>query len=159
MNLIKFTVVAIALLSATISVNAQFAYNAEENGNNESSKIIYRVDKSGKYLFRHLKYNFVYDEQNRPVEKEALKWNDDKQKWEPYYRLYYQYNSAEMGCNVEYARWDGRTNSYSDSLEKAEYLSVNGKLLSYQSYKRDERTKDWNLVLNHEVMGIFASLK
>ncbi len=143
-----FTIAAVAVISLfdTVSANNNFVYNTDETGN-ESTKYVYRLDDSGKYLTNHLQYNFTYDEQGRILTKQAYSWNTGKQLWEPYYQMYYRYNNLSQGYTVEYARWDAKTESYSAGMEKATYgMDDANQLVCYQGYKWDKQTQEWNIV-------------
>ena len=48
------------------------------------SKVIYRLDGS---LYRHMKYDFTYDDQKRISSKEAFKWDSSSEKWIPYFKI------------------------------------------------------------------------
>ena len=71
-------IVLVAMVFAGISnatVKAQnnnFITNEETVGDLVVSKVIYRLDGS---LYRHMKYDFTYDDQKRMATKEAFKWD------------------------------------------------------------------------------------
>ena len=55
-----------------------FITNEETVGDLVVSKVIYRLDGS---LYRHMKYDFTYDDQKRVTAKEAFKWDSSTEKW------------------------------------------------------------------------------
>ena len=77
-------IVLVAMVFAGISnatVKAQnnnFITNEETVGDLVVSKVIYRLDGS---LYRHMKYDFTYDDQKRMATKEAFKWDASTDKW------------------------------------------------------------------------------
>ena len=58
-----------------------FITNEEKVDDLVVSKVIYRLDGS---LYRHMKYDFTYDDQKRVTAKEAFKWDSSTEKWIPY---------------------------------------------------------------------------
>lgn len=83
-------IVLVAMVFAGISnatVKAQnnnFITNEETVGDLVVSKVIYRLDGS---LYRHMKYDFTYDDQKRMATKEAFKWDASTDKWLPYFKI------------------------------------------------------------------------
>ena len=77
-------IVLVAMVFAGIAnatVKAQgnnFITNEETVGDLVVSKVIYRLDGS---LYRHMKYDFTYDDQKRISSKEAFKWDASIEKW------------------------------------------------------------------------------
>lgn len=71
-------IVLVAMVFAGIAnttVKAQgnnFITNEEKVDDLVVSKVIYRLDGS---LYRHMKYDFTYDDQKRMSSKEAFKWD------------------------------------------------------------------------------------
>ena len=80
------------------------------------SKIIYRMDGA---LYKHMKYDFTYDTQNRMTSKEALKWDGVAEKWAPYFKMSYTYTDNQI--ILEYARWSDKSKAYNESVEKSIY--------------------------------------
>ena len=77
-----------------------FITNEEKVDDLVVSKVIYRLDGS---LYRHMKYDFTYDDQKRVTAKEAFKWDSSTEKWIPYFKIDYTYSSNEI--TLVYARW------------------------------------------------------
>ena len=61
-----------------------FITNEEKVDDLVVSKVIYRLDGS---LYRHMKYDFTYDDQKRVAAKEAFKWDSSTEKWIPYFKI------------------------------------------------------------------------
>ena len=74
--------VVFALTSVVNAVSGNnvkdFAYNSEKQESGVETQTVYKV-KEGKYLERHLQYNYTHDEKGRVSAKEILKWNTRKQ--------------------------------------------------------------------------------
>ena len=70
-----------------------FITNEEKVDDLVVSKVIYRLDGS---LYRHMKYDFTYDDQKRVAAKEAFKWDSSTEKWIPYFKIDYTYSSNEI---------------------------------------------------------------
>lgn len=92
-------IVLVAMVFAGIAnaeVKAQennFITNEEKVGDLVASKVIYKLDGS---LYRHMKYDFTYDDQKRMATKEAFKWNAVSEKRIPYFKIDYTYSSNEI---------------------------------------------------------------
>ena len=92
-------IVLVAMVFAGIAnttVKAQgnnFITNEEKVDDLVVSKVIYRLDGS---LYRHMKYDFTYDDQKRMSSKEAFKWDASTEKWIPYFKIDYTLNSATL---------------------------------------------------------------
>ena len=121
-----------AVVNAVSGNNVKdFAYNSEKQESGVETQTVYKV-KEGKYLERHLQYNYTHDEKGRVSAKEILKWNRDNSRFEKQYCLNFSYTDNEV--NVEYVAWNSKTNAYADVKAKAVY-QINAMGTSYQSYK------------------------
>lgn len=79
---VVMTVVVMASVmnfSASASNPAQYVTNDEMSGELMTAKTIFRNENG--YLFRHLRYTYSYDNENRVTSKEASKWNSSKEAW------------------------------------------------------------------------------
>lgn len=94
----------------------QFVTNEERVGDLVVSKVIYRMDGS---LYRHMKYDFAYDDQKRMTEKVAFKWDGVSEKWSPYFKMTYTYTANQIV--LEYARWSDKSEAYDESVQKSVY--------------------------------------
>lgn len=118
--------------------NTNFVTNEVKEGDLVTSKVIYRMDGA---LYRHMKYDFSYDDQNRMTTKEAFKWDGGADKWVPYFKITYLYANNEI--TMEYARWNERRKDYLDSVEKSVYeLNEDNMPVAYNNYKWAGSEKD-----------------
>ncbi|MBD9112175.1 DUF3836 domain-containing protein, partial [Bacteroides nordii] len=76
------------------------------------------------YLFRHLRYTYTYDNENRVVCKEAAKWDSMKEAWTPYFKLDITYNTNEVEMN--YALWNAGSRTFDKNMEKSTYALNDG---------------------------------
>lgn len=123
-NLISKAVVMVAVVMASVmnfSASAmnptQYVTNDEMTGELVTAKNIYRNEDG--HLFRHLRYTYTYDNENRVTSKEASKWDSVKEAWVPYFKLNVEYTDSEV--EVSYARWNSRSNAYDSNRAKAVY--------------------------------------
>ena len=137
-----FTGVANANLRAQ---DKNFITNEEKVGDLVVSKVIYRLDGS---LFRHMKYNFTYDDQKRMTSKESFKWDAVREEWAPYFKIDYTYSSNEI--TLVYGRWNASHKAYDASVEKSVYeLNDANMPIAYMNYKWNdykwigESTTNW----------------
>lgn len=94
--------------SASATTPADYVKNEEMTGELMTAKTIFRNEDG--HLFRHLRYTYTYDSENRVTSKEAFKWDSVKEAWVPYFKLDVEYTDSEV--ELSYARWNSRTNGY-----------------------------------------------
>ena len=88
--------------SASAATPADYVKNEEMTGELMTAKTIFRNEDG--HLFRHLRYTYTYDSENRVTSKEAFKWDSVKEAWVPYFKLDVEYTGSEVELN--YARWN-----------------------------------------------------
>ena len=141
--------VVFALTSVVNAVSGNnvkdFAYNSEKQENGVETQTVYKV-KEGKYLERHLQYNYTHDEKGRVSAKEILKWNQDNSRFEKLYCLNFSYTDNEV--NVEYVAWNIKAGDYTNVKAKAVY-QTNENGMNYMAYNWNEKENSWNLVTEH----------
>ena len=123
-NLISKAVVMLAVVmasvmnfSASASNPTQYVTNNEMTGELITAKNIFRNEDG--HLFRHLRYTYTYDNENRVTSKEASKWNSEKEAWVPYFKLNVGYSDNEVELN--YACWNNKSNAYDSNVQKTVY--------------------------------------
>ena len=123
-NLISKAVVMVAVVmvsvmnfSASASNPTQYVKNEEMTGELMTAKTIFKNEDG--HLFRHLRYTYTYDNENRVTSKEASKWDSSKETWVPYFKMdvFYANNEVELS----YARWNSKSNAYDSNIEKTVY--------------------------------------
>lgn len=123
-NLISKAVVMLAVVMASVmnfSANAsnptQYVKNEEMTGELMTAKTIFKNEDG--HLYRHLRYTYTYDNENRVTSKEASKWDSSKEAWVPYFKMdvFYANNEVELS----YARWNSKSNAYDSNVEKTVY--------------------------------------
>ena len=123
-NLISKAVVMVAVVmasvmnfSASASNPTQYVKNEEMTGELMTAKTIFKNEDG--HLFRHLRYTYTYDTENRVTSKEASKWDSVKEAWVPYFKLNVTYSDNQV--EVSYARWNSKDRVYNDKVEKSIY--------------------------------------
>ena len=83
-NLISKAVVMLAVVmasvmnfSASASNPTQYVKNEEMTGELITAKTIFKNEDG--HLFRHLRYTYTYDNENRVTSKEASKWDSSQE--------------------------------------------------------------------------------
>ena len=123
-NLISKAVVMLAVVmasvmnfSASASNPTQYVKNEEMTGELMTVKTIFK-NEDGR-LYRHLRYTYTYDTENRVTSKEASKWDSSKEAWVPYFKIdvFYAKNEVELS----YARCNSKSNAYDSSIKKTVY--------------------------------------
>ena len=123
-NLISKAVVMLAVVmasvmnfSASASNPTQYVKNEEMTGELMTAKTIFKNEDG--HLYRHLRYTYTYDTENRVISKEASKWDSSKEAWVPYFKMDVSYANNEVELN--YARWNSKSNAYDSSIKKTVY--------------------------------------
>lgn len=118
--------------SASASNPTQYVKNEEMTGELMTAKTIFK-NEDGR-LFRHLRYTYTYDNENRIASKEASKWDSSKEAWVPYFKMNVSYTNDEV--ELSYARWNSKSNVYDSNIEKTVYeLNDNNAVLMLASTK------------------------
>lgn len=145
MVLVAMVIAGVANAELKAQEGSNFVTNEEKTGELVTSKVIYRMDGA---LYRHMKYDFSYDDQNRMIAKEAFKWNNAREEWMPYFKISYVYNGNQI--TMEYARWNARHNAYDASVEKSVYEMNDANMpVAYLNYKWNDAAKDWSMNTSH----------
>ena len=118
-NLISKAVVMASVMnfSASASNPTQYVKNEEMTGELMTAKTIFKNEDG--HLFRHLRYTYTYDNENRVTSKEASKWDSSKETWVPYFKMDVSYANNEV--ELSYARWNSKSNAYDSNVEKTVY--------------------------------------
>lgn len=123
-NVILKAVVIVAVVMASVMNFSASASNPTNYVKNEevtngliTAKTIFRNEDG--YLFRHLRYTYTYDNENRIISKEASKWDNSKEAWTPYFKLNVIYSDNEVELN--YASWNSKNSTYDDNKQKTVY--------------------------------------
>ena len=107
-NLISKAVVMLAVVMASVMNFSASASNPNQYVKNEDG-----------HLFRHLRYTYTYDNENRVTSKEASKWDSSQEAWVPYFKMDVSYTNSEV--EVSYARWNSKSNAYDSNIQKSFY--------------------------------------
>ena len=134
--IIAMTSLVNVVSAAAVNRTDNFAYNTETNDGRVETQTVFKVENQ-KFLHRHLKYNYIYDNSGRISQKEVLKWNESTQSFEKHHSLNFFYTDD---VTVEYALWNEQSSAYTD-------ISV----LRYLSYEWDEKNNDWSLTADHHM--------
>ena len=124
--------------------NSKFFYNA----NIEDGKVvaIEVYNNNGESLSANLKRLYSYDEQDRLVVRETLKWNKRKMAWEKHSCLAYSYNTD--GYTVEKRMWDETKHDYAQANERNRYTVVMDNVLAVNSYKLNKQSGNYDMADN-----------
>lgn len=160
MEIITVATILMASLNAFNNVS-EYVYNTEGSDNVVTSTVVYKKSEGGKYLSHYLKYNYTYDEQQRLVKKEALKWNLYSEKWENSYCLDYIYDAS--GYSIEYALWNRVASDYTDVVAKQTYAEKMDGVMAVASYKWNNKGNGWviedNIVMMNPGNALLSSLE
>lgn len=145
--IIAMTSLVNVVSAAAVNRTDNFAYNTETNDGRVETQTVFKVENQ-KFLHRHLKYNYIYDNSGRISQKEVLKWNESTQSFEKHHSLNFFYTDD---VTVEYALWNEQSNAYTDIKQKAVYRQTDSSVLRYLSYEWGEKNNDWSLTADHHM--------
>ncbi len=153
--IIAMTSLVNVVSAATVNRTDNFAYNtAETNDGRVETQTVFKVENQ-KFLHRHLKYNYIYDNSGRISQKEVLKWNESTQSFEKHHSLNFFYTDD---VTVEYALWNEQSNAYTDIKQKAVYRQTDSSVLRYLSLRMGRKAMTWSLTADHHMTDEFVQL-
>lgn len=150
--IISAALIMLSVVGSARASETQYAHNTEMTSGRVTTQTVYKVE-ADKYLHCHVKNNFSYNAQNQLQQKEVLKWNSAVSGWEKSYCINFSYDLSKT--IVTYAQWDAKNKAYSEAQEKAIYNQDEEShlLASYQSFKWNKRSQQWDLVIDHTTIG------
>lgn len=118
----KAMATALICMASVMNFNAlaqdeHFITNEETQNGLVTTKTVYRQD--GSQLYRHMRYEYTYDDQQRITGKTAEKWDGATDEWVPYYRMTYTYGTDKV--TLSYARWDEAHKAYDKQKSQQVY--------------------------------------
>jgi len=141
-SVVLVTLFFAAVINFQASAQDNFVTNEEVVNDLVVSKTIYKNDGM---LYRHMKYDYGYDEQNRMVSKEAFKWDEKNKNWMQYYKVTYSYSDNEIV--MDYAKWNSRKKVYDQEKERNIYeLNDANQPVAYINFGWDKKNNDWKLI-------------
>jgi hypothetical protein len=159
MNKKNYFKVALIVLLSTISLVSSARGKSEGNGSPKfyfnnygtkelaASQEVYEWVESRKYLKPMYKYDFVYDAQNRVVEKHISKWEAGDGEWFRLHKLTYTYTGEAL--TIEFSRWNRTKETYGDVSEKSVYALKKDRFTSYSNYTRKTSSDEWKQVTSY----------
>lgn len=130
------TIMSMYMNLSTNVENSKFCYNANISDGKVVEMEVY--NKSGEALSANLKHLYTYDDEERLVMRETLKWNKSKMTWEKYDCLSYVYDNE--GYTVERRFWNEAKNEYAQAKERSRYTVVMENVLAVDNYVLNQ----WN---------------
>lgn len=109
-SMMTLVLVCICSLTAFAVSPKNYIYDTKTENGKVISKTVFSENQG--FLSQEVKYDFVYDETDRVIQKKACKWNDTSRKWEPYYLMTYSYPEEGHNITCDYAVWDKKKKSY-----------------------------------------------
>lgn len=110
----KSIFVLAALFICNLVMNAasprEYIYDTKEENGIIISKVIFL--KNNGLLNKEVKYEFSYNEEGKVSQKNAYRWDKNKDEWTPYYQTSYTYNAETGEINTVYGMWDKKTKEF-----------------------------------------------
>ena len=136
-------------LSTATNENAMYCYNA--NIDNGRVNTMYVYNRDGNYLTAKLAYNYEYDDQDRLVKKEVLRWNERRNEWVKDHCLELTYDIE--GYEVSKRNWNRKDQAYELAKEKAVYHYEFSQVMSVNYLRRHTTEKGFESVDRMLVMN------
>lgn len=107
-TLILFAVLSVCGMNAMADKSNNLIYNSEEVNGVMVGQTVYKME--GSALANYMKYNYKYDEQNRMIESEALKWDAVREEWKQDMVIRYAYQGKSV--TTTYYKWNKKQKDY-----------------------------------------------
>ena len=88
-TLILSSVIMVCGMNAFAKYENNLVYNSKEVNGVTTAKTVYKHE--GNTLQNYMQYNYKYDDQQRKIETDAMKWNAKTSSWENDMRICYSY--------------------------------------------------------------------
>ena len=110
--IIAMTSLVNVVSAAAVNRTDNFAYNTETNDGRVETQTVFKVENQ-KFLHRHLKYNYIYDNSGRISQKEVLKWNEQSNAYTDIkQKAVYRQTDSSVLRYLSY-EWDEKNNDWS----------------------------------------------
>lgn len=141
MGISVMTTILLAFMNAGEKENENFAYNVEMEGETVTAQWVYRKSDDGQYLSHHLQYNYTYDEEQRLVQKEVLRWDEWSHSWKNSHVFNYTYGLS--GYSVEQVKWNETKGEYADLTAKQTYEECVTGAVAVSLFQWNENDHAW----------------
>lgn len=126
-------------LNAAENNNSEYYYNADmENG---KVTTMYVYTDNGQNLPGKVAYHYEYDEQDRLVKKEIMRWDRLSRQWINERCLELSY--TEEGYEVSMRNWSSNDQAYEPVMEKAVYHYAFDQVMAVNYFRRSSEKKDF----------------
>jgi len=142
MDIITATAIMMATMNG-FSASEQMVYNPIIEGNVVTSIEVMEKQEDSNMLTFKLKNLFTYDDEERLVKKEVLRWNSTEKKWQKSHCWNYSYGLDRY--TLEFACWNSEEGAYTKNQKKQEMdEGIDGTLVVTQ-YIRSDADEVWQL--------------
>lgn len=141
---VAFVAIIIAsVMNSEVKAQDNFITNEEVKNDLVVAKTIFKQD--GAYLYKHMRYEFTYDAENRMLSKTASKWNSAKEEWTPYFKMTYNYEGNEI--IMSYGRWNASHKAFDKDVQKSIYeMNSQNMPVACRNYQKPADNSDWTFV-------------
>jgi len=127
---------------------SKFYYDSRGAKTLADQQAVFVSDANDLNLKPRIKYFFEYDENDRVIEKKAMRWDVFKRDWVNAYRLQFTY--SDQAVVIELTQWNKQKETYDFCTERAVYNLNADKLAAYNYYRRNSSGGHW--VLEHSFL-------
>ncbi|MDM8338172.1 DUF3836 domain-containing protein [Mediterranea massiliensis] len=107
-TLILSSVIMVCGMNAFAKYENNLVYNSKEVNGVTTAKTVYKHE--GNTLQNYMQYNYKYDDQQRKIETDAMKWNAKTSSWENDMRICYSYQGKST--TTTYYKWNKKKQDY-----------------------------------------------
>jgi hypothetical protein len=154
MDIITWTAAAVMSMYFNMTsqpTNGNFVYNAEMQDCKVSAILSYKTSESDNSLKANTKHLYEYDEQDRVVSDQMLKWNSEKGEWVPVKCIAYEYSGSTIAMN--YMLWNSEEGHYMAPTESVVYTMMGQLIASVEKYKKESHDGEMQLSDRYLMMG------
>ena len=126
-------------LNAAENQNSNYYYNADMENGKVTTMYVYTED--GQSLSGKVAYRYEYDEQDRLVKKETMRWDSQRNQWVNERCLELTYTTE--GYEVAMRKWDRNGQAYLPVMEKAVYHYAFNQVMAVNYLRRQAEDKDF----------------
>lgn len=110
-SILVLAVMFLCNLAMSAASPRNYLYDTKEENGKIVSKVVF-LNEDG-LLNKQVKYEFVYNEAGKVAEKKAYRWNQNNEKWDPFYKTTYKYNKETGEINSTYGMWNNKKKDFS----------------------------------------------
>lgn len=115
-SIFGFVLVFVCSMIVNAASPKNYMYDTKEENGKIVSKTVF-LNEDG-LLNKQVMYEFAYNEDGKVSEKKACRWNRTNDKWEPFFKISYEYNNETGDIHTVYGMWNSKKKDYSLNVQE-----------------------------------------